>query len=350
MGNPESRRALNLAEIVYRVLMRPEGWRVDDLKAKLGIKDRAYRNYRTLLRDSFGQRLGESGADRRLDSPRSAYRGRPGLIAEVRDGDATYLRLRDAEGLISDESGFNSWIVGLRLAQMAFSFLKGTGMHRQLETVLSNFESRVRDRPFVFREILKDMDRMMFFQPDAPKDYSGQGGKIRDILHNMVHKKRIEMTYESAAERRTTAVHVADPLTLVLWRSSLYLIARMSKDSSILTFAVDRIKSIKGLRRRFAYPTPEEYSPERFMDGSFGIFGGGDGKPVNVELVFANKKWLRLHLTERSWHSTQRFKVLRDGRLRMTFSVRSLVEVLPWVRSFGRDVRVKRPKDLLQGG
>tara|TARA_R110002072_G_scaffold121438_3_gene255242 strand:+ start:4271 stop:4450 length:180 start_codon:yes stop_codon:yes gene_type:complete len=36
--------ALNLATIVHRLLTRPRGWEIEDLRAELEIADRTYRN------------------------------------------------------------------------------------------------------------------------------------------------------------------------------------------------------------------------------------------------------------------------------------------------------------------
>ena len=64
---------------------------------------------------------------------------------------------------------------------------------------------------------------------------------------------------------------------------------------------------------------------------------------MEVELLFAGHTYLKRYLRERTWHPSQQFEDLDDGRLRLTFTVTSMVEVEPWIRSFGADVEAVRP-------
>lgn len=69
----------------------------------------------------------------------------------------------------------------------------------------------------------------------------------------------------------------------------------------------------------------------------------GARKKTEVELVFKNERWLKLYIRERRWHRSQELTDLPDGRLRLKLRVNNMVEVLPWIRSFGRDVKVVKP-------
>jgi predicted DNA-binding transcriptional regulator YafY len=68
------------------------------------------------------------------------------------------------------------------------------------------------------------------------------------------------------------------------------------------------------------------------------------GPPVALELVFdkATAAWAR----DRLWHPSQRLEALPGGRLRMTLRVADTRELLGWILSFGRGVRVVRPAQL----
>jgi proteasome accessory factor B len=133
----------------------------------------------------------------------------------------------------------------------------------------------------------------------------------------------------------SSKVHEVSPLTLVMYRSALYLVARYRPDSRTYLFAIDRVSKLELTRKRFDYPA--DFSPEGLFEGAFGIFQGTEEHAV--ELVFSDKPWLHRYLTERCWHPTQSFEKLDDGTLRMRFAVSSMVEVEPWIRSFGEDVQ-----------
>ena len=68
----------------------------------------------------------------------------------------------------------------------------------------------------------------------------------------------------------------------------------------------------------------------------------GDGE---VKLRFANTYRVKKYLMERTWHQSQHFEELEDGRLMMSFKVQSMNQVWPWIRSFGEEVEVLAPLD-----
>ena len=332
---PDHPIALNLARILFRLMTDPRGWRLDRLKEELGISDRTYRKYRAVMRNHF-EDLFDAGPD--LQS----------LITQVRDGEVKYLRLRDSEEPVEDHPRFFTRIATLQLAREAFGFLRGTDVGEQLEEQYLDFLSRIGDRTFVFRDLLRDMDRKIFFRPWAPKDYSGskQQERLKILLRGLFYSKRLRLVYDSP--RWKDEPTLVEPLTLMLWQSALYLVIRFRGSKKNYLLAVDRIREVSLTGEKFRYPSREAYTPEGFTRGSFGAFHDQHGRPTTVELVFANRRWLKLDLTERHWHDTQEFGELADGRLRMTFTVRSTVDVVPWVRSFGDDVEVIRPEGLLK--
>jgi predicted DNA-binding transcriptional regulator YafY len=68
------------------------------------------------------------------------------------------------------------------------------------------------------------------------------------------------------------------------------------------------------------------------------------GPPVALELHFdrPTAAWAR----DRLWHPSQRLESLPGGRLRMTLRVADTRELLGWILSFGRGVKVVRPAEL----
>ena len=321
--------ALNLARVLYRLLTDPRGWRVDSMKGELEIADRTYRKYKKSLVENFEHLMDPGGRWR---------------IEEIQEGEARYLRLRAHKGPSEEQPGFLARVASYWMVREVFAFAGDGDMTQALEGPWADLVQGIGDKPFVLRHLLRNIDRMLHYVPDAPKNYAGHEDTVAVLLSALFYTRRVSFEYASGDGDRWRK-QVVCPLTLVMWRSALYLAAAYEPDGKRYLFAVDRMRSARGRKERFEYPKKETYEPAALFEGSFGIWQDPDGRPTPVELVFAAKPYLARLLQERTWHPSQEFEPLDDGRLRMTFTVTSMVEVWPWVRSFGDDVTVVAPLD-----
>ncbi len=325
---PDSPTALNLSRVVIRLLMDPRGWRVDLLKADLGIADRTWRKYRAMLKDHIEPRLDPEGHV---------------TIEEVPEGDAKYLRLRIQSGDLEQVPNFRARLAAMWLTRKVFEFSGDGAFGGAADDEWSDLREGFGDRSFwLGSHMFKNTGRLLHFVPDAPKDYRGHEAAISTLLHALFHRRRVRFSYPKWNGDGLRA-QVVCPLTLVMWRSALYLVGVHQVGKKAYVFAVDRMTDVTLHTGRFEYPSAAEYHPERLFGGSFGIWQDPDGHPQEFELVFAAKHWLHRYLRERLWHQSQEFEDLEDGRLRMTFTLTSTVEVYPWIRSFGGDVTMVRP-------
>lgn len=316
---------------MHRLLTNPRGWEVADLCEELEIADRTYRKYRQVLQDEFFPWI---------------RRGRS-QVEEVQEGSARYLRLNERRTEPDEVAALMARLSAHHLARRVLDFLGRGEAKTALEDAFHAFwdRARMRKRFPMLPRLQHDLDRLFHFVPDAPKDYSAHDEVIGVVLECLVSSHRLRMHYESAAQG--IKEHAVEPLTLALYRGGLHLFARYAGKKRVYNFVVDRIHEVEALDEAFTYPTEAEYSPDKFTRNSFGIFFRGRSKSplTSVELVFADKPWLKLYLRERQWAPKQRFEDLRDGRLRLTFEVSSMVEVWAWIRQFGEDVRVVAPAD-----
>lgn len=326
MGAPLNFTNINLAYILYRLLTSHRGWRVDELQQTLGISDRTYRKYRLRLQEEF-EPLQRDGVS---------------LIQEMDYGGAKYLRIADMRESGWSDSDFIARVAAVHFARRLLHFVEGTEIGDAIEAFLREFEGSLRDRKTLLSEVLNRTDRMFYEIPDAPKDYSGKGEIISKLLRAMLMIRRVKVEYDSASLRGPWQM-VLEPLTLASHRGALYLIARAQGYTDIRMYSVDRFLSVEPLDEKFEYPSEVVYRPDKYTAGTFGIWRGEDGEEHHFELVFANKRWLKMFIQERRWHPTQQFEELGDGRLRMSFTASSDVEVWPWIRGFGDDVEVVQP-------
>lgn len=327
MSGPNQPIHVALARIAHRLLMNPRGWRVDALKEELGIADSTYRKYRKILQRDFDFLLDETGRTR---------------VEEIVDGDARYLRLRE----LSDEQENEriGQVVAYTMARGMLGFLAHTDLYRDADGIFRDLLRSAKSLTNRYH-LTNNLDRLIYSAPWAPKDYAGKNDIIKQICRGLFYRHRVRITYR-ALGAPIPREHVLEPLTLLEWKSGLYMVGRNDRYPDPATYAIDRIETVEVLSERFTYPSPAEYSPKKLMDGSFGVFRE-PGHQHHVELIFANDPALKQYLRERRWHPTQQWVDMPDGRLKMMFTVNSLVEVDPWVRGFGEKV-VSR--DLRGGG
>ena len=233
------------------------------------------------------------------------------------------------------------------MARKVFAFARDTELTASLDGAWADLRAAVRDRGFTFGHLLRDVDRMLYAVPDAPKSYAGQDEVLATLLQALFFSRRVRIRYRSL-EPAAPRTHTLCPLTLVFWRSALYIVAAYTPDGRPYLFAIDRIESAERTADRFRYPRAQDYDPEDLFEGSFGIWQDPDGTATEVVLRFAARPWLHRYLRERTWHPSQRFEPIDDGELRMRMTVTSTIEVIPWVRSFGDDVSVEGPPAVVE--
>jgi predicted DNA-binding transcriptional regulator YafY len=326
----DSTQPMNLARIVHRLLTNPRGWDRDALMEELGIADRTYRKYRKNLEDLFEPWF-QDGKTR---------------LEEIVEGERRFLRLQEPNAGNGEVMGLLQRLSAFQLAGQLFEFLGG----EELGTTLADQALRVgregrRTHPGTFSRLMGHLDRLFVQVPHAPKDYRGQEDKLRALINALVYQREVRFDYDASnGERRS---HSVEPLTLARFKGGLYLIARYPQKSKPYKFVVDRIHDPDPVEGGyFTYPKLENYDPKALHEGVLGIFVEQDAEKHDVELVFPDVKWLKYYVREREWQKGQRLSDLPDGRLRLRFSVMSLVEVVPFVLQFGHEVEVLSPPEL----
>jgi len=321
---PDDPKALNLAKIVFKLLFEPRGINVAPLMDELGIKERTFRSYRQTL-DLMPQFQDSNGAS---------------LIQVAGRGSERRISLRPSAEKDLNESHFAIRYAALNYARQTFSFMSGTPIGEYMATFCNDYVAQVSNQTYVFNHLFRDGDRKFFYLPWAPKDYSGRGRDVQTIIRALSDNFKLEVEYESS---RNPAARVVLPLTLVMWKSALYLIVQSEDRRRTYMMAVDRMRHVRTIPQKFKYPDRGSYMPASFLDGGFGVFVDNCGKPRDFELIFLPDPDLHRQVRERKWHRSQVFEDLPDGRMRMTFTVTTDVEVWPWIRSFGDAVEVIRP-------
>ena len=319
----------NLTRIVYRVTTSARGWRVDQLCDELEIAPRTYRKYRKILQTEIPELLAADG------SPR---------IVQVEDGAYRYLRFAGDEPIGVADTDFLARVGTLHLLREVVNTLDDPALSTSFASMLTEFEARLSDRPFVLSHLLRNVDRMFYAVPFARSSAPQSPEVVETLLRALLFCREVEFVYASASS--DAGMRLVRPLSLMTYKDALYLVGAKPGDDAIRTYRVSRIEGVPTLRSRFEYPSARTYSPSEFFEEAFGVFRNDELEPVRVELLFADEKWLKRYVAERRWHESQRVAEWEDGRLRVGMTVPLTNPFVRWVRSFGDAVEVVEPGEL----
>jgi proteasome accessory factor B len=123
---------------------------------------------------------------------------------------------------------------------------------------------------------------------------------------------------------------------------SVYLIGFDETVGALRTYKVERIRSSTLTTDR--YQIPENFDPDRFLANSWGIWSSEGTATAEVRLRFDPSVAHRVR--EVVWHRSQRLAELPNGGVELTVRVAGIIEIRPWILSWGDAVEVLDPPEL----
>jgi proteasome accessory factor B len=125
-------------------------------------------------------------------------------------------------------------------------------------------------------------------------------------------------------------------------RRSIYLIGHDESVDAMRTFKVERIRQASLTTDR--YEIPDSFDPDRWLAHSWGIWSSDTTPTETVRLRFEPAVAHRVR--ESVWHRSQQLTELEGGGVEMTVTVAGIVEIRPWILSWGDGVEVLEPPSL----
>ena len=132
-----------------------------------------------------------------------------------------------------------------------------------------------------------------------------------------------------------------DPYHVVRYQGEWYLVGHCHLRDALRTFAVSRIRSAVMLDNSFV--VPDDFDPEAYRGGGFGIFGGAEEYRVRIHFARDHAPYV----LERQWHPEQKISKDSQGGVELTFPAADLHGVRQWVLSWGGGVKVLAPDQLV---
>ncbi len=227
-------------------------------------------------------------------------------------------------------------VLSLHFGRTLFNFLEGTSFAQDLEGAIERLEPAITR---AHRDLARQLDTKFLAVPEPAKDYRGQASELLDeAVTALVYNNPIEARYRKA--NGIESRYLLHPYTLATYRQGLYLFAFDAEAGQVKTFAVERFVDV--VRRRGEhFQLPAGWKPSAYLAHAYGIISG---TPEDVSFAFTEA--VAAYIRERTWHPTQTFRTLPDGRLELRMHVAITVELQSWVQGFGRDAEVRAPASL----
>jgi predicted DNA-binding transcriptional regulator YafY len=229
-----------------------------------------------------------------------------------------------------------SQMVALFLSGRVFDFLKGTGFKEDLDDVFARLEAMLKRKDFV---AARHLDRKIFDVNEAPHLYAERVEDVNDITTALIREERLRVRHDSVASGRKE--FLIEPLTLLIYKKGLYLVANSLHHTARRTFALDGFRSVEWLKHeRFDYPA--DYNPSEIAEGAFGLIRGD----VAHVRIFFDERVARF-VRRRKWHPTQHIRNVPGG-IELTMDVAGTVELTNWVLGFGDQATILEPIEFRQ--
>lgn len=123
---------------------------------------------------------------------------------------------------------------------------------------------------------------------------------------------------------------------------NVYLIGFDETVDAMRTYKVERIRSSTLTADR--YEIPADFDPDTWLAHSWGIWSSDTTEIAEVRLRFDASVANRVR--ESVWHRSQRLTELKGGGVEMVLTVAGIVEIRPWILSWGDAVEVVEPPAL----
>ena len=231
-----------------------------------------------------------------------------------------------------------SEVLSLHFGRTLFNFLDGTSFAEDLDGAIERLQPAISR---AHADLARQLDAKFVAVPEPRKTWNQLSSDVVDeVVTALVYNNPVDASYKRInGVENTVLLH---PYTLATYRQGLYLFALDVAAGRVKTYAVERFTGMKR-QRGGRFPQPDGWEPKAHIADAFGIISGA---PEDVVLAFS--EGVMGYIRERTWHPTQTFRILSDGRLELHIRVSLSVELVTWICGFGADVQVLEPSTLIE--
>jgi predicted DNA-binding transcriptional regulator YafY len=152
--------------------------------------------------------------------------------------------------------------------------------------------------------------------------------------------REVSIRYQSLKRSKQSAYTLQPYFVEPGERGNSYVIGYVKERDQVMTFKLDRIRSAELLNSTFEFP--DTYYPSHVFANSWGVVFG---EPL-VEVVLRFSPSVALRVDETRWHPSQKIETTPEGGRLMRMKVSGILEIEPWIRTWGAAVEVLAPGEL----
>ena len=161
----------------------------------------------------------------------------------------------------------------------------------------------------------------------------------KELLYEAIREKtRVTITYNSFSSQKETRHRLA-PYAVLFRKRAWYVIGRSETSKQVLTFRLNRIKSLTVTH--VGYTIPKDFSVQKYLAKSWDVMLGQE---THVVILFAKR--IAPLIREVNWHASQQIQATDKGNLRFEVTVAGWQEIGWWVLGYGHEAKVIKPKAL----
>ncbi|MCE2792700.1 MAG: helix-turn-helix transcriptional regulator [Planctomycetota bacterium] len=232
-------------------------------------------------------------------------------------------------------------LIALSLGRQLLFPLAGTPFWMGIES----FWNKIREElPAPVLEHYEKYSRTLRVMGLPVKNYEKQHGIIKTLNRAILEHRVVDVVYHSLG--KPPAQRELEPYAIVLFQSSLYIIAAAAEDanpdSRVRSWKLDRFEKADVLDKYFKIPA--DLDLEKFIGHSLGMFVSNHPRDFKIRIAAHAARWVQ----EDPWHPEQIVKPLKDGGIELTVKAAHDLDIIPRVLNLGADAEILSPSSARQ--
>ena len=222
-------------------------------------------------------------------------------------------------------------LAALLMGSKMLEAFQGTPMADKLTAVFNKLSALLPDNITIRPEEL-----FTHFSFNAPPAMPISSKVWKRVVQGLETQRMLEIKYRNWKGEIT---HRVSPVHLANLQGDWYLFVQFEGFDNFRQIALSRIQNIKLLRKKL--DIQGTFNAKKELADTFSRFAG-ENKPFRVTVQFDAE--VGVSVLERQWHPKQDVKILKDGRVEISFDTKGDLEIKRWVMAFGCYAKVKSPK------